>query len=338
MVCYKEGTLATPAENPCGGKCDPNVEWTGLWRDGCSDPTGNACKPENALSGEISWDGVTDGITVPDTYKNLRFWRNTPNIVNLAPGTSYSFAQGTLGYEWDWEQYFPSYPPGRVTMSNTVSDQGRVHKLSLYRDVTSKSIVFGAGTVQWAWGLDSHHDPNQGFTGAVDQNMQQATINVLTDMGALAATIQSPLILNQLPPDNTPPVSVITAPVNGATLPQNTPYTITGTATDVGGVVAGVEVSLDGGVTWNAATGTSSWTFSWTPNLPGQVTIESRAFDDIGNIESAGGSEGSANIVNVTVVPPSPPTNCPCTIFTTAQGPDHSDPLNLLKMMDHKLI
>ena len=20
--------------------------------------------------------------------------------------------------------------------------------------------VFGAGTVQWAWGLDSHHDPN----------------------------------------------------------------------------------------------------------------------------------------------------------------------------------
>ncbi len=326
MVCYKEGTLATPAENPCGGKCDPNVEWTGLWRDGCNDPTGNACKPENTLSGEISWDGVTDAITVPDTYKNLRFWRNTPNVVNLAPGTSYTFAQGTLGYEWDWEQYFPSYPPGRVTMSNTVSDQGRVHKLSLYRDVTSKSIVFGAGTVQWAWGLDSHHDPNQGFTGAVDQNMQQATINVLTDMGALAATIQAPLILNQLPADNTPPVTVITAPVNGATLIQNTPYTITGTATDVGGIVAGVEVSLDGGVTWTAATGTSSWTFSWIPNLPGQVTIESRGFDDIGNIESPGGSEGSANTVNVTVVPPSPPTNCPCTIFTPAQGPDLSDP------------
>jgi large repetitive protein len=326
MVCYKEGTLATAVENPCGFKCDPNAEWTGLWRDGCSDPTGNACKPENALSGEISWDGVTDAITVPFAYKNLRFWRNTPNIVNLTAGNSYSFAQGTLGYEWDWEQYQSTYPPGRVTMSNTVSDQNRVHKLSLYRDVSSKAIVFGAGTVQWAWGLDSHHDANQGFTGAVDQNMQQATINLLTDMGSLAATIQSPLILNVLAPDNTPPVTVISSPVNGATLVQNTPITISGTATDVGGIVAGVQVSLDGGVSWQDATGTNNWTFSWTPNLPGPITIESRGFDDIGNLETPGGSEGSANTVNVTVVAPTPPTNCPCTIFTPAQGPDPTDP------------
>ena len=39
MVCYKEGTLPTPGENACGGKCDPSTEWTGLWRDGCSFPS-----------------------------------------------------------------------------------------------------------------------------------------------------------------------------------------------------------------------------------------------------------------------------------------------------------
>ena len=84
MVCYKEGTLPTPGENACGGKCDPSTEWTGLWRDGCSFPSGNACKPENALSGEISWDGTTGTIMVPVTYKSLRFWRNT-SVATLGP-------------------------------------------------------------------------------------------------------------------------------------------------------------------------------------------------------------------------------------------------------------
>ena len=32
------------------------------------------------------------------------------------------------------------------------------HNLSLYRYQSSGSIVFGAGTVFWAWGLDSDHD------------------------------------------------------------------------------------------------------------------------------------------------------------------------------------
>ena len=110
MVCYKEGTLATPQENACGGKCDPTPEWTGLWRDGCSYPLGNACKPENALSGNISWDGNTGTIQVPDTYKNLRFWRNT-GIASLGSGQTATLTNGTLGYEWDWEQYQSSYPP-----------------------------------------------------------------------------------------------------------------------------------------------------------------------------------------------------------------------------------
>ena len=40
--------------------------------------------------------------------------------------------------------------------------------------------------------------------------------------------------------------------------------TVTGTASDSGGgVVAGVEVSTDGGTTWHPATGTTSWTYSW---------------------------------------------------------------------------
>ena len=330
MVCYKEGTLPTPAENACGGKCDVStLEWTGLWRDGCN-YTGvvDACKPENALTGQISWDGIAGTIQVPDTYKNLRFWRNTA-VATLGTGATATLTNGTLGYEWDWYQYVSTYPPGRVTMSSTTLD-GKIHNLSLYKDVTSKALVFGAGTVQWAWGLDANHDVNVLSSGGpADQNMQQATINLLADMGAQPGSIQSPLTLATQSTDVTPPVTTITSPTNGATIPQSAAFNITGTATDVGGVVAGVEVSVDGGLTWQAATGTTSWSFSWLPTVQGTVTIKSRAFDDIGNLESPGGSEGSANTVTVTVIAGAPPMNCPCSIYTQpVQSPTNNNDLN----------
>jgi large repetitive protein len=322
MVCYKEGTNPA-AELVCGGKCDPSTEWTGLWRFGCDAPGGNACKPENALSGEISWDGNSGTMEVPDTYKNLRFWRNTP-VAALPAGGIADMTPNTLGYEWDWEQFQSTYPAGRVTMSNTSLD-GHIHKLSLYK-ASSGAIVFGAGTVQWAWGLDANHDRGN---DAANISMQQATINLLADMSVQpdpTAFLEPGLTRATTTTDVTPPVSIITAPVNGELVPQNNSYTIKGTATDVGGVVAGVDISVDGGLTWQAATGTTSWSFSWTPTVLGNVTIKSRAFDDIGNIEVPGGSEGSANTISVTVVTGTPPSGGPFNIFNPPlQTPSPSD-------------
>jgi hypothetical protein len=100
-------------------------------------------------------------------------------------------------------------------------------------------------------------------------------------MGVQPATIQSPLTLATQSTDITPPVTTITSPANGTQIPESATFNITGTATDVGGVVAGVEVSVDGGLTWQPATGTTSWRFSWLPTVQGTVTIKSRAFDDI---------------------------------------------------------
>ena len=55
--------------------------------------------------------------------------------------------------------------------------------------------------------------------------------------------------------DTTPPTSTITSPSPGATFSDGSAVTISGTATDAGGgVVAGVEVSTDGGTTWHPAT------------------------------------------------------------------------------------
>ncbi|MGL2962857.1 DUF4082 domain-containing protein [Flavobacterium sp. RSB2_4_14] len=320
LVCYKEGTLG---ENLCGFKCDTSSSiWTGLWRDGS--PTtysgSDGGKPENALSGQISWGDATGSIVVTDEYKNLRFWRNT-SVATSAVGQNVNLPFGTLGYEFDFEQpQFASFnPKGRITMSNT-NLSGKTHKLSLYRH-SSGALVFGAGTVQWSWGLDDVHDRGN---AAPSLAMQQATLNLFTDMGVSPATIQSELsIVSQI--DITAPLSVITAPFSSANVPSNSTVTISGTASDTDGVVAGIEVSTDNGATWNVATGTTTWTYSWVPTTQGSVTIKSRAFDDNGNIEIP------ENGINITVVAPLPIV-CPCSIF-----PVNSMPQNLVENDNQKI-
>ncbi|HYK44140.1 MAG TPA: N,N-dimethylformamidase beta subunit family domain-containing protein, partial [Parafilimonas sp.] len=310
LVCYKEGTLG---ENVCGGKCDPlsNV-WTGLWRDGCNFPQADGCRPENALSGQISWDGTESAIQVPGKYKNLRFWRNT-GIATLDSSQTKTLTAGSLGYEWDWSQYKTSYPQGRVLMSSTIIN-GHTHNLSIYRH-SSGALVFGAGTVQWSWGLDTKHDRSGSST---DKNIKQATVNLFADMGVQPTTLETGLVLATASNDNNPPASVITYPAQGATI-TGSPVTITGTSSDVGGGVSvAVEISVDGGATWQSATGTSNWTYTWTPSTGGSITIKSRAVDDLGNLENPGSAPAS-NAVTVNVSPTQ--SQCPCTIFQNTDAP-----------------
>src|SRR5262249_12112000 len=160
---------------------------------------------------------------------------------------------------------------------------------------------------------DTNHDtsPDTG-PSAPNINMQQATVNLLADMQAQPATLQAGLVAATASTDTTAPTSTITAPAAGTTVPNGTPVTISGTATDAGGgVVTAIEVSADGGSTWHRATlggsaaTTVNWSYSWTPQALGSVTLKSRAVDDSGNLEtpSAGVS------VNVQL------RSCPCALF-----------------------
>ncbi len=309
LVCYKEGTLG---ENVCNTKCDPlSTSWTGLWRSGCSNtPPADGCAPENALSGQISWDGTIGTMQVPSTYKNLRFWRNT-SVAALGAGQTESLTPNTLGYEWDWEQFPDSYPSGRMQLSGTLLNN-RQHHLSLYR-ASSGALVFGAGTVQWSWGLDGTHDRGGSTPSA---SMRQATVNLFADMGVQPASLVAGLTAATMSTDLIGPTTVITSPVNGAQLSSGSAVVITGTATDAGGAVAGVEVSVDGGTTWHRASGMAAWSYTWSPVATGAVTIKSRGFDDSGNMEGVG-EGGTPNIVSVTVVAAS----CPCTIWNAAAVP-----------------
>jgi hypothetical protein len=113
--------------------------------------------------------------------------------------------------------------------------------------------------------------------------MQQATVNLLADMGVQPASLQTGLVPATKSTDTTPPSSVVTTPTPGTTIPVNQGVIIQGNATDTDGHVGAVDVSTDNGQTWNPANGRDNWTLGWTPTQPGTYTIRSRAADDSAN-------------------------------------------------------
>jgi hypothetical protein len=296
MIAYQE-TLS-------GGKIDPQPDlWTGTWRDPRFSPPANGGLPENSLVGSLfmvgqSQDALGDPLLVPAADGALRFWRNT-SLVGMAPGSVASVGTFIVGYQWNEDLDNGFRPAGLVDMSSStynvpqlLLDYGATygpglatHSLTLYK-ANSGALVFSAGTIQWSWGLDGTHD---GSASPPDVRIEQATVNLLADMGAQPGSLLAGLVAATASSDRTPPHSVITSALNQIVLQTGVTYTISGTATDSGGgVVAGVEVSLDGGVTWHPAVGTGTWTYSWTPLTPTTTVIKSRATDDSGNIESPG--------------------------------------------------
>jgi len=138
---------------------------------------------------------------------------------------------------------------------------------------------------------------------------QQATVNLFGDMNAQPATLQAGLIPAFPSSDTIPPSSAINSPAAGTAVQVGTTITVAGTAADTGGgVVAGVEVSLNGGATWHPADGREAWTYNSITSSAGSFTLLSRAVDDSGNVEAP------APGVNVTVT-------CPCLTFSPASTP-----------------
>ena len=189
LVCYHENWAPT--------NLDPSPEWTGMWRD---------VNPENALTGQ--WYAVDapryDPITISSDEGKYPFWRNT-GIDKLAAGETAQLPAGVLGFEWDEVRDNGALPPGLIRLSTTkvAVDPAKIrsgysyspanvvtHSLTLYRH-GSGALVFGAGTIQWSWGLDTYHDiPGP----AADRRMQQATVNLFADMGVQPTTLQPGLV------------------------------------------------------------------------------------------------------------------------------------------------
>lgn len=286
IVSYKTSSYMKPT--------DP-VRFTGAWQDGRFHDEG--AWPANALTGtDFTVNCITPSIalTVPASDGPLRTWRNT-SIATAGSCGTISLGSTGLGCEWDRDEENGFRPPGLFRVANSTHSHAPVlygpgsntsggfynrmsglgtHHMTVYRHA-SGALVFGAGTMQWGEALTTVADA------------KQATANVLADMGVVPTlyTGSDSLIISS-PADTQKPTSNIVSPTAGASIPYGSEYVIQGTATDTAGQVAGVEVSTDGGTTWQRADGRSSWSFRWSADVAGAATIKARAVDDNGNLQS----------------------------------------------------
>ncbi|SMD25523.1 DUF4082 domain-containing protein [Lentzea albidocapillata] len=324
LACFKETK---------GTQNDGLNDWTGTWRDPRYSPPQDGGRAENQLLG--SWFTVNgrrdDSLQVPAAFGKMRLWRNTP-LANMPAGSTYTFQPGTLGYEWNTVPDNGHQPAGVAQLSRTTvfvdgyyalknwGDQygssNETHAITYYK-AASGALVFGAGTVQWAWGVDDEHAFLTN-TPTSDIRMKQATVNFLADMGVQPATLQGDLVAATASTDKTAPVVSITNVPAQSTVGQ--PYTFSGTVTDAAGQVAGVEVSTDGGNRWHPAVweaGKTTWTYTHTPSASGPAQLRVRAVDDSVNLSTP-----------VTASPGVAARTCPCGMWTNADIPqvvDQSD-------------
>lgn len=292
--------------------------WTGTFRD-TRFPANASGRPENNTTGTLfrgngAWSS-NFAMNVPADYGKLRLWRNTP-AASLAAGATLSLPVGVLGYEWNVDQDNGFRPAGLFRLSATkiqrdhwmLLDYGSTfgaasltHHLTQYR-APSGALVFSAGTIQWSWGLDADHD-HPGTPAS--PTMQQATVNLFADMGAHPAT-PSGVSRASTSTDTAGPRAWLT--YASTSVGGGVNVTIYGAASDVGGRVAGVEISIDGGRTWHpATTGRESWNYTMTTPVNTSYQIRTRAVDDSGNI----GAVTTSNTVRAGAG-----TQCPCSIFT----------------------
>ena len=318
LVSYKE-THANAKIDP-GPPGDPNV-WTGTWRDPRFSPPADGGRPENAVTGTMfRVNSGTSAIDVPAADGKMRIWRNT-SIASQAPGQTATLSDGTLGYEWDEAPDNATRPAGLVPLSSTTRSGVQVlqdfgstygsgtatHNLTLYR-APSGALVFGAGTIQWSWGLDGNHDRG---SSTPDPRMQQATVNLLADMGAQPGTLQGGLVHGDRL-DRHGPAELrrsrrrLTAPTSrAASRSRSAVPPRTRRESPAAGRSGASRSRPTAAATWHPAQGRQTWTYSWTPGATGSATIKTRATDDSGNLETP----GAGVTVNVTS------RTCPCSIW-----------------------
>lgn len=300
LNCYKE-----THQDAITDQVNPGI-WTGSWMDPTFDSVTDPHEPQNSMTGTLFV--VNDGpspvgtpFTVPYGDSLDRIWRNT-SVAQLQPGQTATLGDYELGFEWDEDVDNGYRPAGEIDVSSTTEevpqllvDEGNTYdpgtatnSLTEYR-AASGALVFSAGMVQFDWALSGYHDGyttgTYGFNSRPVLAVQQMAVNLFADMGVQPGTLMTGLVAATESTDTTLPRSAITSPMSGTSLKTGVPVTISGTAQAFGGVVAGIEVSTDGGQTWHPATGTTNWSYTWVPSAPGTVTILSRATDDSLNTE-----------------------------------------------------
>lgn len=170
---------------------------------------------------------------------------------------------------------------GTVDVSGTASaPNGSVDEVEVRIDGAAWETASGTDTWSYTWDTTSESDGDHKIEARSWSGNNSSAIDVVN------VTVDNQAETNE------PPTVSIENPTEGETV--NGTVDVSGTASDPEGNLSSVEVRIDGG-SWQTASGTSSWSYSWNSSdvQDGDHKIEARAHDD--NTSSA------IDVVNVTV-------------------------------------
>jgi PKD repeat protein len=287
--------------------------------------------PENQLFGVMyvgDNDSVSFPLTVPAKNANGEFagdrvWRNT----GISENTSTSIGTRLVGWEWDavptQAQYTSREPKGvvKLTASNVqtsstnswIQDEGRLRNTTpppgqpgtvnaVKYTASSGAEVFASGTMQWAEGLSDQADPR----------IEQATYNILSEMGAQPETPEG--VTLDPGGSNRAPNAGFTATPNPTK--TNTQVTFDGSgSTDPDGSVVKYEWDLDGNGSFETNSGSNPKVTHSYPE-EGEVDVRLRVTDN--------GGATDLGVETVTVINNQPPT---AALTATPSTPKAGEPV-----------
>jgi hypothetical protein len=196
MWVYKD-TMDGPGGHMGGTPLDP-VSWTGTWKD----TRWVGRRPENTITGtDFRMNGVNDKVA---TFSHTADYATHPMWRNTSLTTADFSVAGLIGFEAD--EMAPTQPAASTAVlaqspiainGNRADDNGQSYNGNgtlnwgvVSQRYASGAVVVGLGTCQWSWGLDGVHDRG-GNVASVP--LQQATLNLLADLGAVTPAPRSGL-------------------------------------------------------------------------------------------------------------------------------------------------
>lgn len=186
MVCYKVGGANLPdaKRDPLFGK--DNAEVTSTWRD----PIVN--RPESELLG-LLYLSLTPANVRPDWVVSSTL---DPFEAEAGLQPSQHIAGGLVGYEYD-SLGFPQYTPKNLHIlaaSPLINTYGKPQiAMSAYYYASSGALVFDAGTIWWADGLDAGTPPDAYQANFLNGNQEISALTHVLIAAMLKASPVAPL-------------------------------------------------------------------------------------------------------------------------------------------------